>query len=169
MRIFNETQRFDQWWIRLINTGLLVFLSFCAYKWYIANEAIGNVGSTNIIGQSVMGVSIIPILLLFHIMRLRTQIDERGVHYQFFPFNLSYRTILWNEMEKCYIKTYNPLKEYGGWGYRSSMGKKGSAINIKGNQGIQIAFKSGKRLLIGTQKETDALKVIRRHFKAVDE
>ena len=68
-------------------------------------------------------------------------------------------------MEKCYVRIYSPIKEYGGWGYRTSLGKKkGSAFNVKGNKGIQIEFKTGKKLLVGTQKESEATQVIHRYF-----
>ena len=32
---------------------------------------------------------------------------------------------------------------------------KGKAFNIKGNMGLQLQFKDGKKLLIGTQKEEE--------------
>ena len=38
--------------------------------------------------------------------------------------------------------------------------RKGKALNIKGNIGIQIIFKNGKKLLLGTQKQNEAKMVI---------
>jgi hypothetical protein len=55
-------------------------------------------------------------------------------------------------LESISVRSYNPLREFGGWGYRSWGGKKGNAWNISGNQGLQLQFKSGKELLIGTQQ-----------------
>ncbi len=164
MRVFNETQRFNQWWIQLINIGLLAFLLFSFYNWYIAGESTGNVTSTDTIGQVVVIVSIIPVLLLLYSIKLKTSIDEIGIHYKFTPFHFSRKTIRWNEIEKCFVRTYNPIKEYGGWGYRTSFGKKkGSAFNVKGNLGIQLELKSGKKLLIGTQKEIEVRETISRY------
>lgn len=68
-------------------------------------------------------------------------------------------------MEKCYVRTYSPIREYGGWGFRQALGEKGKAYNVKGNKGIQIQLKTGKNILIGTQKEKDAQQVINRNFK----
>jgi len=170
MRIFNETQRFDQWWMKLIYISLLGFLIFGFYNWYIANEATGNVAATDTTGQVVVVLSILPVMVLLYMIKLETVIDEIGVHYQFFPFHFSKKTIRWNEMDKCYVRTYSPIKEYGGWGYRTSFGKKkGSAFNVKGDKGIQIEFKTGKKLLIGTQKENEAQQVIQRYFRKSDE
>tara|TARA_R110002051_G_scaffold101478_1_gene172292 strand:- start:11577 stop:11909 length:333 start_codon:yes stop_codon:yes gene_type:complete len=107
-------------------------------------------------------------LPLIYLFRLKTIIDEIGIHYQFTPINFSKKTIRWSEIDKCYVRTYKPIKEFGGWGYRSSFGSR-KAINIKGNKGIQLVLKDGKNLLIGTQKENDANKVIERYFKTKDE
>jgi TATA-box binding protein (TBP) (component of TFIID and TFIIIB) len=46
------------------------------------------------------------------------------------------------------------MLEYGGWGIRCGWhGKK--VYNISGNRGVQLVFKNGKRLLIGSQKPDD--------------
>lgn len=169
MRVFSEIQRFNQWWIQLINMGLLGLLLFCFYSWFIAKEPTGNVSANDTIGQLIVIFSIIPVLWLFYLMKMETAIDEIGVHYQFMPFQFSKKIIRWNEMENCYVRTYRPIKEFGGWGYRTAKGKKGKALNIRGNKGIQLELKSGGKLLIGTQKEEDAQQVIRRHFKKSDE
>lgn len=169
MRIFKETQRFNQWWLHLVSTGLIAFLLYCFYNWFIAKEATGNVSPNNVTGQIVVTVSIIPVVLFMYILKLKTWIDEIGVHYQFFPFHFSKKTVRWNELKKCYVRTYSPIKEYGGWGYRISTGQQGKAFNVRGKQGIQLVLKTGKKLLIGTQKEDDAKEVIQRCFKESDE
>lgn len=169
MQVFNETQRFNQWWLQLINIGLLVFLLFCLYSWFIAKETTGNVIPSEPVVQVAILISIIPVIILLYLIRLKKSIDEIGIHYQFQPFHFSKKTIRWSELENCYVRTYRPIKEYGGWGYRTAMGKKGHAFNVKGNQGIQLELKTGKKLLIGTQKEEDAQKIIERYFKTNDE
>jgi hypothetical protein len=169
VRVFKEVQRFDQWWVQLINIGLLVFLLYCLYKWFIVKESTGNVAATDITGQIITICSLIPVLVLFYMLKMKTIIDEVGIHYQFLPFHFSSKTVRWAEIEKCYVRTYNPIKEYGGWGYRTSLGKKSRAYNVKGNKGIQLEFKTGKHLLIGTQKEDETQQIIQRHYKTSDE
>ncbi len=164
MRVFSETQRFNQWWLRLMNIGLAILLLFLLYTWFIAKETVNNVSPNDSIVKIIVIVSFVPIFVLFYLLKLKTSINEQGIHYQFIPFQFSKKTIPWNEMEKCYVRTYSPIKEYGGWGYRASFGRKGKALNVKGNKGIQIEFKTGKKLLIGTQKEKEATQVINRYF-----
>ncbi|PQJ76096.1 hypothetical protein BTO13_02445 [Polaribacter gangjinensis] len=85
------------------------------------------------------------------------------MHYQFFPFHFSDRKISWNEISKAYVRTYDPIGEFGGWGLKGGNifnKSKGKAINVSGDIGIQLELKNGKKLLIGTQKEAEAKSVL---------
>ncbi|MEP5340323.1 MAG: hypothetical protein ABJL44_05595 [Algibacter sp.] len=81
------------------------------------------------------------------------------------------KTILWDEIKHAKTRTYNPLTEYGGWGLKSGdfWGKKrGTAINVKGNIGIQLILNTNKKVLIGTQKQADANSVIAKYLEQKD-
>jgi len=58
---------------------------------------------------------------------------------------------------------YYPISEFGGWGLRGGFffnkGKE-KAVNVSGDIGIQLIFKNGKKLLIGTQKKEEAKRVL---------
>jgi hypothetical protein len=157
MKRFKETQRFDQWWLRIVL--LIVFL--------VTIIPIITLTSENGFDTSFSWAIIFPtlitllVLLLFFYLKLDTTIDSKGIHYKFFPF--STKTILWHDISECYVRTYSPLREYGGWGIR--YGLNGKAYNVKGNKGIQVVLKSGKKILFGTQNETEAESVILTYFK----
>lgn len=168
MSVLNESQRFTQWWLHLISLMLLAFLGYTAYKWFVLKEFFGNVSPEDQTGQVIVIATILFSAALIYIFRLKTTIDEIGIHYQFIPINLSRKTIRWSELKKCYVRTYKPIKEYGGWGYRAPFGKN-KAVNIKGDKGIQLEFNDGKKLLIGTQQEAVAQDVIERYFKISNE
>lgn len=164
MRVFNETQRFNQWFIKLINYGVFAFLLYSFYTWFIAKSNVDKVMATDFTGQIIVTTTVLFSILLIWSFKLKTKIDEKGIHYLFLPIHRNYRIIRWDEMKSCEVRKYNALTEYGGWGFKSGFGK-GTAFNIKGNKGIQIILKNNKKILIGTQKETDATAVINRHFK----
>ncbi|APQ16406.1 hypothetical protein [Maribacter hydrothermalis] len=168
MRVFQETQRFTQWWLQLINLTIVGLLFYGFYKWFYLGESMGNITADDSDNQIIFTLIIVLCLPLIYMFKLKTTIDEVGIHYQFTPINLSKKTIRWSELKNCYVRTYNPLKEFGGWGYRNSFGKS-SAINVKGNIGIQLILMDGKKLLIGTQKENDAKIIIERYFKTNNE
>ena len=158
MRFFSETQRFNQWWLKLIMLSALMVIGGSLFLSYPTIEP----EETDMFIIATTGTMIIMItitMLLFSI-KLRTKIDEQGIHYQFQPIQRSDRIIPWNDIEKCYVRKYNPISEYGGWGYKVSFIRKTGAFNIRGNIGIQILFKNGKKLLIGTQKEKEAKQVL---------
>lgn len=168
MRVFTEVQRFSQWWLQLINLGLLVFLLYVLYQWFFAKEATGNVTANDTTGQLVVLFSVVITPLLLFFIKLESTIDEIGVHYQFLPFHFSRKTIRWSKMNRCHIREYNPIREFGGWGLRGSFGKN-KAYNVKGNKGIQIVLKTGDKVLIGTKKKTESQQVIDRYFKPCNE
>ncbi|MCY0977835.1 hypothetical protein PGH12_15830 [Chryseobacterium wangxinyae] len=78
-----------------------------------------------------------------------------GIQVRFFPFHLQYRYFPWKKIKKVSIRSYSPITEYSGWGLRIGMFGRGKAYNISGNIGLQLVFKDGKRLLIGTQKSAE--------------
>jgi hypothetical protein len=154
---FRETQKFKQvWiWITLIITGLIVFGTFGTgfYKQIIQGQKFGanpmsNTGIT--VGSILALIVFILMFLLFGFAKLTTVVNSKGITYRFFPFHIKYRTLLWDNITKYEVITYDPLLDYGGWGVRS--GRKGKAYNVEGNRGLQLYFKSGRPLLIGTQK-----------------
>jgi hypothetical protein len=65
---------------------------------------------------------------------------------------------------KCYVRKYNAIAEYGGWGWRLGLFGKGTAYNISGNEGLQLEFINGKKLLIGTQKLEALSGIVEKYF-----
>ena len=156
MRIFKEDQRFTQTWIIVLMTmSLLVTIGILLKEYTSENSTTRTVELLSILG-AFLGVSL-PIFFF----KLKTRIDEKGIHYQFFPFHRKYKSILWSEIQSAYVRKYDPISEYGGWGLKGGFfRKKGKAINVKGDIGIQLELKNSKKLLIGTQMETEAKQVL---------
>ena len=78
---------------------MLLFLAFIVVgiTTYKSWPKISTGSITEQIG-ALSGVFIILLVsLLFYFMKLKTRVDEIGVHYQFYPFNFSYKVISWNE------------------------------------------------------------------------
>ncbi len=168
MRIFNETQRFTQWFIWLPLALFLGILGYFCYQWFALGEAVGTVGPDARAEQLLIILFSAPVLLLFYSIKLKTLIDEKGIHYRFIPFHFSQKTILWSDMKICHVRQYSPIQEYGGWGYRFTF-RNGRAYNIRGNKGIQIELATGKKILIGTQEATVVQQLIDRYKKGKKE
>ncbi len=104
----------------------------------------------------VLGIMILNSIaaLIFLFSKMKTTYDKEGVTIKFFPFILKEKHISWSEIDTAVVRQYAPIKEFGGWGIRYSR-KRGNAYNVRGNYGVQLVFKTGKKLLIGTQENID--------------
>ncbi|MFD2566053.1 hypothetical protein [Pseudotenacibaculum haliotis] len=156
MRVFKEEQRFTQaWLIVLMVMSVLVPIGLIIKEYTSENSTMRTVEFVSILA------TIIGLTLPIFFFKLRTRIDEKGIHYRFFPFHRKFKTILWDEIATAHVRKYDAITEYGGWGFKGGFRrKKGRAINVSGDIGIQLELKNSKKILIGTQKETDAKKVI---------
>ena len=153
MKVFKEEQRFTQLWLIVILViSTIVPVGLICQEYFKENTSM----TTNEFVWTIVGI-VVSISFIF-LFKLTTRIDEKGIHYQFFPFHLKLKLIAWNEITKAYVRTYDPIGDYGGWGLKGGAlwnKGKGRAINISGDIGIQLELKNGKRLLIGTQKENE--------------
>jgi hypothetical protein len=68
------------------------------------------------------------------------------------------RTVLFGNIVSCEVRTYRPMREYGGWGVK--YGRAGKAYNVSGNRGVQLKLTSGKGLLIGSQRPEELAQAI---------
>jgi hypothetical protein len=87
-------------------------------------------------------------------MYLKTEIDEDSIRIKFFPF--ANKVFHWKDIAKAEVVNYGFV---GGWGIRIGT-KYGTVYNIKGQQGLAIQLKNGKKRCIGTQKEAELKAVI---------
>jgi hypothetical protein len=158
MRIFKEEQRFTQLWlIVLLAVSLIVPIAIVVKEYMQENSSM----STNELILTLSGILVSVAFIFF--FKLTTRIDEKGIHYQFFPFHFKLKKIAWSEITSATVRIYDPIGEYGGWGLKGGAlwsKSKGKAINVSGDIGIQLELKDGKKLLIGTQKKSEAISVL---------
>jgi hypothetical protein len=149
--VFREEQRFREWWI------MTLIAIICISIWGTSiNQLISDNPPQ---GREAMPI---PLLIIFLVLfgvgfpmffvyaRLESEVRQDGIYVRFFPFHLSFRKIAFSELQKAYARTYRPILEYGGWGIRG-IGRR-RAFNVSGNQGVQLEFTDGRRLLIGSQQ-----------------
>lgn len=142
MTEFKETQRFTQWWLWLILLG-----TWCSMIYAFLQDP----PKTNV-AYWVTWLIALGLPILFWQMRLITRMTDEGIYVRFIPFHLKEQFYPWDSVESAHVRTYSPLREYGGWGIKYGFNGQGKVYNVAGNQGLQLVFKSGEKLLIGTQK-----------------
>ena len=160
--LFSETQKFKQWWIWLLLLGLNGTILYGIYQQLFLDQQFGNKPMSDV-SLIVTGIFISLLTIVFLLFKLETHIKEDGIYVRFFPIHLSFRFYAWESISKLEVREYKPISEFGGWGLRGF--GKNRALNISGNIGLQIEFKDGKKLLIGTTKSDELSDVIHRMNK----
>ena len=151
MTDFKETQRFTQWWLWLILIGTWGSIIYA----FVQEPPQTNVA------YWVTGLIAIGLPILFWQMRLTTRVSSDGIRVRFVPFHFKEQFYPWDSIESAQVRTYSPLREYGGWGIKYGFNGQGKVYNVSGNHGLQLIFKSGEKLLIGTQKPEEIQAAVR--------
>ncbi len=142
---FEETQKFTQTWIWIVLIGTLTYLM---YLWNKSGDT-----NTSLVYTSVILLTL-GIIYLFWISRLDTFIDSNEIKIRFVP--LVIKDIYWEDVDVANVIDYGFV---GGWGIRLGT-RYGTVYNIKGSKGLQLVLKSGKRLVVGTQREEELKRVV---------
>ena len=150
---FKEEQKFTQWWLWLILIPVGMLPIFGIYKQLILEEQFGDKPMSDL-GLIVFSIFVFSFIGFFFIMKLKTSIDKNGIQMIFFPFRRI--RVEWNEIKNMKVVNYGFV---GGWGIRF-WPKYGTIYNVKGNKGLAIELKNGKKFLIGTQKEAELNNVV---------
>ena len=110
---FYERQQFRQWWIWAL--VLIVPITVVAVA----------VCSVPHMPPAVLCLILLPPLIvvpLFYVLRLDTVVRSDGLYIRFYPF--WWRRIGFDEIQSCQVRTYRPIREYGGWGIRYGLSGK---------------------------------------------
>ena len=150
---FSESQKFRQWWLWFLMFSVALVPLYGAYSQLILGKPFGTNPMTDnqllILTFAVFGV-----IYLLYSSDLRTEIDKNEIRMHYFP--VYKRTIQWSEVDHAEVKNYGYV---GGWGIRLWT-RHGTVYNVRGNEGLAIRLKSGKRLVIGTQKAEELKRAI---------
>jgi len=72
---------------------------------------------------------------------------------------LTARTIAITSIQSCEPRTYRPIMDYLGWGWR--WGPAGYALTVPGRTGVQLVLRGGERLLISSAHPEEMAAAIR--------
>lgn len=98
---------------------------------------------------------LLPLLMLS--VKLTTEVTAASLRCRYFPF--ARKEIEPAEITHVYIRSYRPVRDYGGWGVRWTPWS-GWAYNMNGNRGVQLELAGGKRVLIGSERPEELLQAI---------
>lgn len=146
--VFKEEQKFTQWWLWILLTGIGLIPIYGIYKQLILGEKFGDNPMPDI-GLIIFFLIVFGIIVFIGSMKLTTEIDQYDIKIQFYP--LLKKHFKWSDVKFAEVVNYGFV---GGWGVRF-WPKYGTIYNIKGNIGLAFELHNGKKFVIGTQKESD--------------
>ncbi|UCF46258.1 MAG: hypothetical protein JSU89_03480 [Myxococcales bacterium] len=162
---FQEEQRISMWWVWLavfVPAGIMVNIFveqivFCRPH----GEHPGPDWLVWVL--TVILCACVPALLW--VLRLTVTISDEGVHVRYYPF--VNRMIPFSDIRAFRARRYRPIREFGGWGIRTGLGKK-SAYNTKGDLGVELYLRNGRSIMIGSQRHEELAAAIRKRGVSED-
>lgn len=152
MTAFNEVQRFRIKWVWLIVIAINALFIYAIVQQLVFGKPFGTNPAPDFV-LVLLEVFVLGIWLFIISIRLKTNYSGEGISYRFYPLQRTETFIHWHELSDAYIREYNSFYEYGGWGIRYGSPESGRAVNTSesGKKGLQLVFRDGKKLLLGTK------------------
>jgi len=164
--LFHEVQYVRQFkLIFILLLGWLIWMfviaGFMFYDLILKPEQID--WTETLIGFTAMGFGIILLIHLCFFTRMITEVTPKGLFVRFIPFHFRMKEIDLKKVVSLEAKQYRPIREYGGWGIR--VGWKKKVYNVFGKEGVEMVYKEGNKLLIGSQRAEELAKAIQSILK----
>lgn len=155
--IYHEEQRPRQWWV-----WLLVVLATGSGWWLMIQQLIldrpmGNKPLSDPGAWVVWALIGVGLPALFWSMRLITTVTPERLIINFRPIHT--RVIALADIQQVTVRTYSPVREYGGWGIKG-WSKRNIAYNMSGDRGVQLVLTGGGKVLIGSQMPEELARAI---------
>jgi hypothetical protein len=165
--LFREVQRFRQLWIWIVVIFLMGLSWFSFIQQIISKIPFGTRPAPDlvVIGMWILFGCLFPVMT--YITGLITEVRGDGIYIRFIPFHRQFRTMPFEAIQTYEVRTYRPLKEYGGWGIR--YGASGKAYSVSGSRGVQLALLSRRNILLGSQKPEDLVLAVDRAKRRINE
>lgn len=165
--IFREEQSFRQsfmpWIILpawLFTVGIFVM---GLYQQLYQGMPFGDnpMSNNGLLWSGILSVSLLSaVFILLMSVNLVTEVWSDGIRYKFPPFVPKMKHILLADISAMEVGKYNPVLEFGGWGWRKRFIQRKTAYNISGNKGLRVTRKDGSQIMFGTRKQEEMQRAI---------
>lgn len=153
---FRESQSFRQWrlWISLAIPPLVLCL-ICVWQ-VVLGHSLGKHPMSN---GGLIGLTVFLWLVYMRLVtvRLTTEVREREIVIRLRGLMRRVRIPI-SEIQSASMAVCDPLREFGGYGFRK--GRVGKGYLANGNRGVRLEFKDKTRAFLGSQKPEALLSAI---------
>ena len=157
---FREVQYMRRvWWVMLLVLGIAALMWWGFIQQIFFGIPWGNNPSPDWMMWMLWLIFGIGFPFAFYRMGLIVEVLDDKILIRYVP--LIRNEILLSEIEEVEARTYQPLREFGGWGIRGLSSKR--AYNVSGDQGVELTMEDGRKVMIGSQKAEElALAILTR-------
>lgn len=148
-RLYQEEQRFRQWWVWAVVAVVCGLAWWAMVQQVILRHPFGDKPMSDwgvVAFWLIMGLGL-PLFMWG--IRLTTVVLPGKLIIRYWP--LTKRIIRLRDIQEAQVRTYRPLKEYGGWGIKG-WSRHNMAYNMAGDRGVQLVLRDGRRILVGSQR-----------------
>jgi hypothetical protein len=145
MADFREEQRFESFW------SVVVFIPALMVGYGLYRQA----ASGALLWPAFMVTAVVAVWFLK--MKLVTEVRDDGL-FICFVWLWPERTIPWDQIRSVEVRTYRPVRDFGGWGVRWA--PRGIVYHARGNRGARLVLASGERVLVGSLRADELVRAI---------
>ena len=154
--LFHEVQSLRQWHGRIVLALPPAAVLFIAIRQLVFHLPWGHPPMTN---GSVIFLTVLLLAVYIRLVTVRLVTD-------LFPAELSVglrglwrsRRVPLMSIDTATAVQYDPIKEFGGYGIRSS--SRGMAYIASGNRGVELKLVEGRKILVGSQRPDELARLI---------
>jgi hypothetical protein len=156
---FREVQRISVWWIWLAVFVPAVVMANIFVQQIVCGRPHGEHPGPDWLLWLLSIFLCVFVPALLWILRLTVSVSESGVHVRYYPF--VNRTIPLADIRSFRARRYKPIREFGGWGIRTGLGRRKSAYNAKGNLGVELYLRDMRSVMLGSQRHEELAEALR--------
>lgn len=146
---YRERSHLRQWWVILILAPAVVV----AWVSFVQQILLGVPFGTEPAPDGAVWLVFLGIGVFLPIFMwkagLVVEVRDGHLHYRWLPFVK--RRLHGSDIASVEIRTYRPVRDYGGWGIKYGGGERGWSYTTGGDKGVFITCVDGKCFLLGTE------------------
>ena len=146
------------WWIMVLVYGVAALTWWGFIQQIILGQPWGSNPASDWMMWLIWLAIGIGLPVFFNWIELAVEVSQDGVRIRYLPF--TNRLIPLSNIISLEVRTYKPIREYGGWGIRGFSSSRKIAYNVKGNRGVELTLHDGRLVMIGSQRSEELAQAI---------
>lgn len=162
--LFREEQRPRQWWIWVVVLAVAGLTWWTFIRQMVLGQPVGEEPLPTWAAWLMFLVVGVGLPVAAAQLKLVLDVTAEQVTIRFAP--LTRRVIPMAEIEEAVARTYDPIKEYGGWGIKG-WSRRNMAYNMSGNRGVELTLRDGRQVMLGSQRADELERAIEKSLSGL--